>query len=43
VLLKLVGLAFPLRASAADQAVGIDLTAHGEEAYSHASGSEATA
>ena len=43
VLLKLVGLAFPLRASAADQAVGIDLTAHGEEAYSHATGSEATA
>jgi len=43
VLLKLVGLAFPLRASAADQAVGIDLTAHGEEAYSHASGSESTA
>ncbi len=38
VLLKLVGLAFPLRASAADQAVGIDLTAHGEEAYSHCVG-----
>ena len=36
-------LAFPLRASAADQAVGIDLTAHGEEAYSLAAGSEATA
>jgi Amt family ammonium transporter len=40
VLLKIVGLAFPLRASDADQAVGIDVTAHGEEAYAHASGAE---
>jgi Amt family ammonium transporter len=38
VLLKVVALVFPLRASEADQQVGIDLVAHGEEAYVHASG-----
>jgi Amt family ammonium transporter len=40
ILLKIVGMVFPLRATDADQAVGLDLTAHGEEAYSQ-SGSEA--
>jgi Amt family ammonium transporter len=39
VLLKVVALVFPLRASQADEQVGIDLAAHGEEAYVHASGS----
>jgi Amt family ammonium transporter len=39
VLLKVVALVFPLRASQDDEQVGIDLTAHGEEAYVHASGS----
>jgi Amt family ammonium transporter len=38
VLLKVVALVFPLRASVADEQVGIDLVAHGEEAYVHASG-----
>jgi Amt family ammonium transporter len=38
VLLKVVGLVYPLRASQADEQVGIDLVAHGEEAYVHASG-----
>jgi ammonia channel protein AmtB len=36
--LKVVGLVYPLRASQADEQVGIDLVAHGEEAYVHASG-----
>jgi len=43
VLLKLVGLVFPLRASASDEAVGLDVTLHGEEAYVHAAGTEARA
>ena len=38
VLLKLVGLVFPLRASASDEAVGLDVCMHGEEAYVHAGG-----
>ena len=38
VLLKVVALVFPLRASQSDEQVGIDLIAHGEEAYVHASG-----
>ena len=33
VLLKLVGAAMPLRASAHDEAVGMDVVQHGEEAY----------
>jgi ammonium transporter, Amt family len=41
VLLKVVGLVFPLRASQSDEQVGIDLIAHGEEAYVHASGAGA--
>ena len=43
VLLKLVGLVFPLRASLNDEAVGLDLCLHGEEAYVHAAGSESAA
>src|SRR4029450_1320357 len=39
VLLKVVALVFPLRASQDDEQVVIDLIAHGEEAYVHASGS----
>ena len=42
VLLKLVGLVFPLRASDADESVGLDVSMHGEEAYVHAGGSEAS-
>jgi ammonium transporter, Amt family len=33
VLLKVVGLVFPLRASDEDESVGLDITQHGEEAY----------
>ena len=39
VLLKLVGLVFPLRATASDESVGLDLSQDGEEAYVHAQGS----
>jgi Amt family ammonium transporter len=35
VLLKLISLFIPLRASAADEATGLDVTMHGEEAYLH--------
>src|SRR6187455_2961896 len=38
VLLKLTGLVIPLTASASEQVEGIDISAHGEEAYMHASG-----
>ena len=40
-LLKLIALFVPLRADAADEATGLDLTMHGEEAYVHAAGSAA--
>jgi Amt family ammonium transporter len=40
VLLKLVGVVFPLRASDSDEAFGLDVTLHGEEAYVHAAGTE---
>jgi Amt family ammonium transporter len=33
VVLKLVGLVMPLRATASEEAEGLDITAHGEEAY----------
>ena len=33
VLLKLVALVFPLRATTDDEGTGLDLTMHGEEAY----------
>jgi len=39
VLLKIVELVVPLRATDDDQSIGMDLTAHGEEAYVHATGS----
>ena len=42
-LLKLIGAIMPLRASAADESVGLDLSQHGEEAYVHAEGSAALA
>jgi Amt family ammonium transporter len=38
VLLKLVGLAIPLRAESADETTGLDVTQHGEEAYIHSQG-----
>jgi Amt family ammonium transporter len=38
ILLKLVGLVFPLRATESDERDGMDTSMHGEEAYVHASG-----
>jgi hypothetical protein len=38
VLLKVIALVVPLRASAGDQMEGLDVTQHGEEAYIHGSG-----
>jgi ammonium transporter, Amt family len=38
ILLKVIGLIVPLRASDADENTGLDLTLHGEEAYMHAGG-----
>ena len=38
VLLKAIALLMPLRASAADEATGMDITQHGEEAYISSSG-----
>ena len=38
ILLKLIGLVIPLTATPAEQVEGIDISAHGEEAYMHASG-----
>jgi Amt family ammonium transporter len=40
-LLKVIGAITPLRAGADDEAVGMDLSQHGEEAYVHAEGSAA--
>jgi len=39
VLLKLISVVMPLRANAADEMAGLDVTQHGEEAYVHAEGS----
>ena len=39
VLLKMIGLVMPLRATPADESIGLDVTQHGEEAYVHAEGS----
>jgi Amt family ammonium transporter len=36
ILLKIVGVVFPLRTTAADESVGLDVSQHGEEAYVHA-------
>jgi Amt family ammonium transporter len=38
VLLKLVGAVIPLRATADDESVGLDISDHGEEAYLHTGG-----
>ena len=38
ILLKLIGLVIPLPATASERERGLDITAHGEEAYMHASG-----
>jgi Amt family ammonium transporter len=38
ILLKIIGLFIPLRATAADEATGLDVTMHGEEAYLHGTG-----
>ena len=38
VLLKLIGLVTPLRASQEEEALGMDLSQHGEEAYIHSDG-----
>jgi Amt family ammonium transporter len=41
VLLKVINLVFPLRATQDDEGTGLDITLHGEEAYMHAQGSTA--
>jgi Amt family ammonium transporter len=38
ILLKLIGLVTPLRGQARDEAIGMDVTQHGEEAYTHGEG-----
>ena len=43
VLLKLIGLIFPLRADAQDETAGLDVNQHGEEAYVHGEGITQTA
>jgi Amt family ammonium transporter len=37
-LLKLIGVALPLRSYGRDEALGMDITQHGEEAYTHGEG-----
>jgi ammonium transporter, Amt family len=39
ILLKLIGLVMPLRASTNDESTGLDISLHGEEAYLHSDGS----
>jgi len=41
ILLKVIGLVFPLRATENDEGAGLDITMHGEEAYVQAQGSTA--
>jgi Amt family ammonium transporter len=41
ILLKVISLVVPLRADAADETAGLDITLHGEEAYLHAEGGSA--
>jgi Amt family ammonium transporter len=41
ILLKVIGIVVPLRASASDEGVGLDMCMHGEEAYVHMGGSSA--
>jgi ammonium transporter, Amt family len=38
ILLKLISLVLPLRATKSDEATGLDISAHGEEAYMHSDG-----
>jgi ammonium transporter, Amt family len=38
ILLKIIGLFLPLRATVSDEATGLDVTMHGEEAYLHGGG-----
>jgi len=40
ILLKLIGLVIPLRATPEDEITGLDITMHGEEAYLHAGGTD---
>ena len=42
ILLKVVSAVFTLRANDEEQSIGIDVSGHGEEAYVHSGGSEAT-
>jgi Amt family ammonium transporter len=39
ILLKLIGLVIPLRATTSEEGEGLDVSAHGEEAYMHVGGS----
>jgi Amt family ammonium transporter len=39
ILLKVIGLVIPLRANSSEEAEGLDVSAHGEEAYMHVGGS----
>jgi ammonium transporter, Amt family len=41
ILLKVIGIVLPLRASSSDETAGLDITLHGEEAYLHAEGGSA--
>jgi Amt family ammonium transporter len=43
VLLKVIGLVIPLRASVEDESTGLDISEHGEEAYVHSGGMTAIA
>jgi Amt family ammonium transporter len=43
ILLKIVGMVFPLRATASDESVGLDVCLHGEEAYVATGSTEAPA
>jgi Amt family ammonium transporter len=42
ILLKLIGLVMPLRATIEEEGTGLDITSHGEEAYLHVGGATAT-
>ena len=41
ILLKVIGLVIPLRATSNEEGEGLDVSAHGEEAYTHVGGSRA--
>src|SRR5687767_14732021 len=41
ILLKLIGIVIPLRATTNEEGEGLDVSAHGEEAYTHVGGSSA--